>query len=200
MVYQLVPMENAKADNEASFRTIMAKFAYGHAGSAGVYLDEENRRRLNNIKLAHVNAALSLSGTGHPEMARQVLEQFDKNVSEENFPYGMTTNLGNRHDVISAQFLQACYQAQDAPLAVKVSRSLRQDLTEQMSYYKSLGDGTWGDEILAREAYQVLQGKPSQLSDQQSVFAADILSSFQLLQQLDLWEKKSLETGLLRKQ
>ena len=72
-------------------------------------------------------------------LPRNILEHFDKNVRESNFPYGMTSNRGNQQDAISTDFLQACYIAGDITLAKKVEASLKKDLQQQMRYYKSLG-------------------------------------------------------------
>jgi len=119
-----------------------------------------------------------------------VLEHFDQHVLESNFPYGMTTNQGNRHDLISAQFLQACYEAGDLNLARKISASLRKDLQEQLVYYNALGETHLTNEQLANEASILLQNKGNNLSDKQIPFASDILSSYQVLRQLDEWEKQ----------
>ena len=35
---------------------------------------------------------------GKKDSARKVLEHYDQNVLESNFPYGMTSNQGNMHD------------------------------------------------------------------------------------------------------
>ncbi|HTQ26556.1 MAG TPA: DUF2723 domain-containing protein [Puia sp.] len=195
MVYRLVPVENDKIDNGTAYNNIMQKFAYGNADRKGVYYDEENRRRMNYIKQAHAALAISLAKAGRKEMARQVLEHFDQHVSGDNFPYGMTTNLGNRHDVISLEFLEACYLSDDMKLAAKVAGSLRKDLREQMIYYQSLGETNMTDEQLAQNAWQVLQGKGGNLSDKQLSFASDIVSSYQMLKQMDDWEKQAKQHG-----
>ncbi len=190
LAYRLVPVENQQVDNETAFKNIMEHFAYGNADKKGVYYDEENRRRLNIIKLAHAQLAMSLVQAGKKELAKQVLEHFDQHVLEGNFPYGMTTNIGNQHDVISFQFLQACYQAGDLNLIAKVSASLRKDLREQMAYYHSQGEDQWSDEQLATHAYLQLQSKANNLSDRQIPFASDIVSTYQILRQMEEWEKQ----------
>jgi hypothetical protein len=190
MAYRLVPVENGQVNNETAYNNIMKKFAYGNADKRGVYFDEENRRRLNNIKLAHAQVALSLAREGKQVQAREVLNQFDQLVNSSNFPYGMTFNQGNRHNAISIQFLQACYASGDMNLARKVAGSVRKDLEQQMRYYQSLGDGNYDPESLAANAYQYLQGKGGDLSDRQLEFAYDILSSYQLLKQVDEWGKQ----------
>jgi hypothetical protein len=192
LIYRVVPVENDKIDHEASYKNIMEHFAYGNASKKGVYYDEENRRRMNIIKLAHAQLAINLAQRGKPDLAKKVLEHFDEQVLESNFPYGMTTNLGNRHNLISAQFLQACYMAGDLTLASKVERSLRKDLQQQLNYYQSLGDGQVSNEQMTNDAYQLLQGKGGNLSDKQIPFASDILSSYQVLKQLDEWDKQFL--------
>ncbi|MBN9037827.1 MAG: thiamine phosphate synthase, partial [Rhizobiales bacterium] len=90
--YQLVPVLNGNVDNDVAYKTIMEKFTYGNASTPGVYYDEENRRHLNSIKFAHAQIAMSLVDAGKKDSARKVLEHFDQNVLESNFPYGMTSN------------------------------------------------------------------------------------------------------------
>ena len=193
--YQLVPVENPNprsadaVDNDVAYKTVMEQFAYGGAGTPGVYFDEENRRHLNTIKFAHAQIAESLVAAGKKDSARKLLEHFDQNVLQSNFPYGMTSNQSNLHDYFSFRFLEACYTSEDWALAKKVDGSLKKDLEQQMRYYKSLGDITQ-DEQLAVNAQMLLQGKGGNLSDRQAEFAQDILSSFQMLMQLTDWEKQ----------
>jgi hypothetical protein len=193
--YQLVPVENANprsadnVDNDVAYKTIMEKFAYGGANTPGVYYDEENRRHLNSIKYAHAQLAESLAAAGKKDSARKILEHFDQNVLQSNFPYGMTSNQSNLHDYFSFRFLEACYSSEDFALAKKVDASLKKDLDQQMRYYKSLGDNM-ADEQLAINAQMLLQGKGGNLSERQTEFAQDILSAYQMLMQLTEWEKQ----------
>ncbi len=196
LAYQLVPIENPDSrnadavDNDAAYKTVMEKFAYGDAATPGVYYDEENRRHLNSIKYATAQLAQSLADAGKKDSARKVLEHYDQNVLQSNFPYGMTSNQGNMHDIFSLHFLGACYSAEDWALAKKVNASIKKYLEQQMRYYKSLGDNM-NDEQLAINAQMVLQNKGGNLSDVQAEwFAQDIISTFQLLMQIDQWEKQ----------
>ncbi|HXB05742.1 MAG TPA: DUF2723 domain-containing protein [Puia sp.] len=193
--YELVPVENPSnhdadaVDNDVAYKTIMEKFAYGNAGTPGVYYDEENRRHLNTIKFAHAQLAESLVAAGKKDSARKVLEHFDQNVLQSNFPYGMTSNQSNLHDYFSFRFLEACYTSEDWSLANKVATSLKKDLDQQMRYYKSLGDNMT-DEQLAINSQMLLQNKGGNLSERQMEFARDILSSYQMLMQLGEWQKQ----------
>ena len=183
MSYELTPIADNPVDNDVAYNTIMQKFQYGHAGTPGVYFDEENRRRLNAIKVAHVQVAQSLIEAGRKADARRILEQYDNNVDAGNFPYGETTNLGNMDNRYSLFFLEDCYAAGDDPLAAKVAASMTKDLQQQLQYYQSLGENTTDDQ-LAVNAQQAMQGKPNNLSDRQQAFAADIVTSYQFLLQI----------------
>lgn len=189
LTYQLVPVADSRVDNDVAYHTVMEKFRYGNAATPGVYFDEENRRRLGIIKFAHIELAESLLAVGRKEEARKVLEQYDRNVNIGNYPYGMTTNLGNVDDRYSTFFLEACYAAGDAALTAKVSASLKKDLRQQMEYYRSLGD-PMTDEQLAINAQLLLQGKGGSLTDRQLPFASDIVSSYQMLLQIDEMERR----------
>ena len=191
MAYQLVPVADQRVDNSTAYNTVMQKFSYGNAAKPGVYFDEENRRRLNVIKQAHAELAASLIAAGRKDEARKVLQHYDAGVSEANFPYGMTCNLGNADNQTSTWFLQDCYEAGDYALAAKVAASIKKDLQQQMAYYQSLGDGPpMTDEQLAISAQQALQGKGSGLNDRQLNFATDILSSYRLLMMIDQMRQK----------
>ena len=190
MTWRLVPVENNAVNNDVAYKNIMEKFAYGRKNSkCTVYMDEENRRRMNYIRLAHAQVAISLAQAGRKQEARNILEHFDQNVNEKDFPYGMTANRGNQHNAIASQFLQACYLAEDFSLAKKVAASLKKDLQEQMKYYSSLGDGQMNEDQMVNTAYSLLQGKGGEMPARQVSFAYDIVSSWQLLAQLDSWQK-----------
>jgi hypothetical protein len=191
---RLVPVESKNSNfgfynNEVAYKNMMEKFGYGNAITPGVYYDEENRRHLNTLRAAHAQLALSLIDAGKKDSARNLLEHFDKNVQESNFPYGMTSNRGNQHNRISMSFLLASYESGDQALAAKVAASVKKDLTQQMRYYNSLGE-SMSNEQLAINAQMVMQGKGGNLSEKQAGFANDILSSFQMLMQLDDWSKQ----------
>jgi hypothetical protein len=194
MIYRLVPVmnknETPNVNFEAAYANMMQKFRYGAANKKGIYYDEENRRRLNYIRLAHAQVAMSLINAGQKNKARQLLEHFDRQYNAKDYPYGMTCNRGNQHNAISLQYLQACYYAGDKNLATKIDASVRKDLHQQLQYYISLGDGHASEEKVAGNALALLRNQSSDLGDRQVPFANDILSSYQLLNQLDIWQKE----------
>jgi Protein of unknown function (DUF2723) len=191
---RLVPVESKNAqfgfyNNAVAYKNMMEKFSYGNAITPGVYYDEENRRHLNTLRAAHAQLALSLIDAGRKDSARNLLEHFDRNVYEPNFPYGMTSNRGNQQNRISMSFLLACYESGDLDLAKKVAASVKKDLTQQMRYYNSLGENA-SNEQLAVNAQMTKQNKGGNLTDRQGAYVDDILSSYQMLLQLDEWEKQ----------
>ena len=188
LAYRLVPVENSIAENDIAFKNIMEKFVYGNADKKNVYFDEENRRHLNSIKLAHATLAKNLINSNKNDSARKVLQKFDRAVSIENMPYGMTSNRGNFHNSISVEFLEAAYRSGELALARKIHASLKKDLEQQLNYYRSLGEDGMNNEQMAMQAAAILNNRAGVLSEKQSPFAYDIITSYQFLQQMSQWE------------
>lgn len=194
MTYRLVPVlnkgENTNVNTEAAYANMMNRFKYGAGKKSGIYYDEENRRRLNYMRLAHAQVAIGLAGAGKKDKAVQLLRHFDEEYDSRDYPYGMACNRGNQHNAISLQYLQACYLSGDRTLAAKVDASVRKDLQQQMRYYGSLGNRQTNEENIASNALAILRNETSDLADRQVEFANDILSSYQLLRQMDEWKKE----------
>ena len=139
LTYRLVPVANKEVNEDWVYDKMMKKFVFGNANVPGVYFDEENRRHLNSIRYAYAKAAGNLADNGKKEQAKQMLEKCDKGMLDENMSYGMVSRY-QQHDGISFQFLEACYKAGDTILAEKVTRSLKKDLEQQMTYYNNLDE------------------------------------------------------------
>jgi len=190
---QLVPVEPKDPNyggynDDLSYTNMMTKFGYGNANIPGVYYDEENRRHLNTLRAAHAQLALSLIDDGKLDSARNLLEHFDSQVLESNFPYGMTSR-DNEQDHISMSFLLACYRSHDQKLAAKVAASIRNDAGQQLRYYNSLGESQPNDQLdINAQLYK--QGKGGNLDEQQQNFVNDILAAYQMLQEIDQWGKQ----------
>ncbi|MFZ1368756.1 MAG: DUF2723 domain-containing protein [Ferruginibacter sp.] len=149
LTYRLVPVQNTDPNatpvNDGwAYDKMMTKFASGNADKPGVYFDEENRRHLNSIRMAYAVAAQDLAQKNKKEEARKMLNKVDKMMLEENFPYGMVSR-NQQQNYISLLMLQASYSAEDTVLAAKITRSLKKDLEQQISYYNSLSDDRLGN-------------------------------------------------------
>ena len=198
--YRLVPVVNSIAAGDVAYKNVMEKFRYGNASHPGVYFDEENRRHINSLRLAHATLAKFLVSENRKDSAKKVLRKYDESVLESNVPYGMTSNRANFHNSVSADFLEAAYGSGDMELAKKVNQSLKKDLDQQMAYYRSLGESDMDNQQLAVQAASMLNNQGTRLSDKQLTFAYDILSTYQILDHLAQLEKdynvvgKSIET------
>ena len=149
LTYRLVPVQNTdpnatQVNDGWAYDKMMTKFASGNADKPGVYFDEENRRHLNSIRMAYAVAAQDLAQKNKKEEARKMLNKVDKMMLEENFPYGMVSR-NQQQNYISLLMLQASYSAEDTVLAAKITRSLKKDLEQQISYYNSLSDDRLGN-------------------------------------------------------
>jgi hypothetical protein len=139
LTYRLVPVLNSQVNDGWAYDKMMNKFVSGNADKPGVYFDEENRRHLNTIRAAYASAALDLAQKGKKDEAKKMLNKVDKMMLEENFPYGMVSR-NQQHNYISHLLVQAAYVAGDTVLAAKITKSLRKDLQQQLSYYASLSE------------------------------------------------------------
>ena len=139
LTYRFVPVINSEVNNDWVFDKMMNKFVFGNCNKPGVYYDEENRRHLNTIRQAYASAAINLAQSDRKEDARKMLEKCDKMMLEENFPYGMVSRY-QQHNYYSSLMLRAAYMSDDTTLAQKISKSLKKDLEQQLSYYASLDE------------------------------------------------------------
>jgi hypothetical protein len=141
LTYRLVPVlnTNSEVNDKWAYDKMMTKFASGNADKPGVYFDEENRRHLNSIRMAYATASLDLAQKNKKEEARKMLNKADKLMLEENFPYGMVSR-NQQQDYISMLMLQAAYASEDTVLAARITRSLKKDLEQQVSYYNQLDE------------------------------------------------------------
>ena len=189
MTYQLVPMEGKAVNTEVAYKNIMTKFTFGNAKNPNVYFDEENRRHLNSMRMTIAQVAQSLVAEGKTDSAQQILRKMDSETSEKSFPYGMTSNRGNQHNYFSYLFLQACYASGELNLAKKVSSSVKKDLKQQLSYYKSLGEPMSDDQFMVN-AESAYQNKPHNLSNKQMSFVQDALTCYQLIGIMEKMEQE----------
>lgn len=139
LTYRLVPVFNDEVNEDWVYNKMMTVFASGNADKPGVYFDEENRRHLNSIRMAYAVAASNMARENKKEEAKKLLNKVDQMMLEENFPYGMASR-NQQQNYISLLMLQASYEAGDTVLASKITRSLKKDLEQQLSYYAALDD------------------------------------------------------------
>ena len=167
LTYRLVPVKNADVNRNWAYDVMMNKFAFGGANKPGTYFDEENRRHLNTLRMQYAQVAGNLAENGKLKEASDLLEKCDKNMLQQNFPYGMASRR-EQQDQISGQFLLACYRAGDTTLAKKVADALRTDLEQQVMYFNSLDENR--QQYLAYDN-QIVQQMLQQLQAMEQYFS-----------------------------
>ena len=139
LTYRLVPVKNSEVNQDWVLDKMMNKFVFCNADKHGVYYDEENRRHLITIRQAYAMASLNLAQSNRKQEARKMLDKCDSMMLQENFPYGMVSR-GQQHNYVSMIMLQAAYLSEDSTLVNKISKSLKKDLQQQLTYYASLDE------------------------------------------------------------
>ena len=133
-----VPVANDVPVNTAKmFDNLMNKFAFCSADVKGVYFDETNRNMLQQLRNSYARLAIDLAAKGDKTRALHVLDTMDRNIKEENFPYGMTSP-GNFHNINAMQVAYAYYLAGNPEKAGAISQKIIKDCEQQIAYYQSL--------------------------------------------------------------
>ena len=176
LTYRLVPVKNSEVNGKWAYDVMMTKFQFGNANVPGVYFDEENRRHLNTLRMQYSQVAMYLADHGQMSQAKDLLEKCDKNMLQQNFPYGMASR-GQQQDRISAQFLYAAYLAGDTVLAKKVADALRTDLEQQIMYFNSLNDDQQAnlayDNQIVQQTLQQLQAMEQHFTKPEQVISPE---------------------------
>jgi hypothetical protein len=181
---RLVPYTTPGLNKDWMYDKLVNKFVFGNANTPGVYFDEENRRHLMGIRQSYAQLASYLADIGNKDSARAVLNAVDKGISDKNFPYGMTASRGNSYNIISRLLLEACYKSDNTEMAKRISSQMEKDLSQQLTFYKSLGDVEMNDNELMRNVSLAMKGEASNFTDKQMSFVQDMGSSLQLLNDL----------------
>ncbi len=102
LAYRVVPLDSAATlpgevgsiDSRTMYDNVMNKFRWGNASDPGVYLDENNRRMLNNFRRMFGLLAISLIDDGDSVKAEKALERGLEVIPENKIPldyYSMST-------------------------------------------------------------------------------------------------------------
>ena len=176
--HRLVPViDPDKINSRASYEVIKNKFAFGNANIKGVYFDEENRRHLLGIRQSIAEAAGALSNEGQNEKAKELLNLVDKNMLEENLPYGLLSRY-NQHDYTSFLLLEVAYKCGNKEVANKIKTSLAKDLQQQLAYFANVGDMSVSELLQATQ--ELLMNKGDNLTNAQKNMFTEIRQAIAL--------------------
>ena len=98
LAYRLVPIKYPENDNpnilgsigtDIMYENVMEKWAWGGMDDVenGIYMDENNRRMVTNVRLQMSNLAETLLKEKDPERALNVLDEILRGTPKENVPY-----------------------------------------------------------------------------------------------------------------
>jgi len=161
LAYRLVPLKYPKNENpnilgsigtDIMYDNVMNRWVWGNMDDLehGIYMDENNRRMVTNIRLQMSNLAETLMAEGEADKAVDVLEELLRAMPHENVPFGRVTMP------VAESFLQLSADESVAPVAAKLSPSRRdsvwhkaQELSdflmgmqeERVAYFTSLEPG-----------------------------------------------------------
>ena len=124
---------------DSMYHNLMNDFAFGNTNKKGLYLDEENRRHITNLRALYGEAAGNMADKGRKQEAQQLLDKVEAGISAENLPYGMTSRY-NSHNQMTLIYLEGAYKAGKTELAEKIRQAVRKDLEQQRRYYNYIRD------------------------------------------------------------
>ena len=138
LAYRLVPVKSPASDNpnaiggvatDLMYNNIMEKWGWGGMDNVeeGIYMDENNRRMVTNIRLQMANLAEALIAEGKGEMALATLEKVIDVTPKENVPYTRVM-LPIQENLA----LLATADSMKSPLGEDWSPELRERATERL--------------------------------------------------------------------
>ncbi len=137
LAYRLVPIRTPQGANpnllgrvntDTMYNNLMNRFAWGGMENNDIYMDENNLRMTNNMRLQFSNLADALITEGKNEKAKEVLDRCMQVMPEKNIPYGR----------IMLSISDGYYKIGDFESANKISRRLFDIYEENLNYYISL--------------------------------------------------------------
>jgi hypothetical protein len=138
MAYKLVPIKNntdviqkiGRIDSDILYDNIMNKFVWGNIENEKVYLDENNRRMLMNVKNNFSRLAEVLLSENKIDSAIAVLDKCIELIPNEKVPYNYYNLL------IAEQY----YNAGEDEKANKIISTLAEATEQEINFYWSLSE------------------------------------------------------------
>ena len=158
LAYRFVPLKYPKNENpnilgsiglDIMYENVMEKWAWGNMDDLehGIYMDENNRRMVTNIRLQMSNLAETLLKAGDPARAIAVLDELLRATPKENVPYSRVmmpvaeTYLQLAADTTVAPQTRSLSQAQRDhawAMAQEVTNHFMKMQEDQVAYFTSL--------------------------------------------------------------
>lgn len=138
LAYQLVPIKSPKSPNpnmfgsvntERMYENVMEKFEWGGMDSEGqIYMDENNIRMTNNIRLQFANLAEQLIDEEKIDMAKDVLDKSVEVMPHHNVPF----------DRLMVPIIQNYYRVGEDEKANEILGILFDKTADEFEYFMSV--------------------------------------------------------------
>jgi hypothetical protein len=141
MAYRLVPIKTPQqggnlgyVDSDILYDRLMKRFSYGGIDNPKVYLDENNRRMLMNIKNNFVQLALQLEAEQKWDKVKEVVHRVNTLIPDKIVPY-------NYYNLLMVEPL---YKAGDVKGATEMIETLWISNFAELKYFLTLGENFTG--------------------------------------------------------
>lgn len=135
LAYRIVPVftkpvgyVSGYEDTDAMYNNIMHKFKWGNVKDPKVYVDENNRRMLTNMRNNFQRLAEGLLREGKNSQCIEALDKCTEEIPAVKVPY----------DYFSVQIAQLYLKAGAKDKAMKMIREMSDDFANELKYYFSL--------------------------------------------------------------
>ena len=157
LAYHLVPISHEASPNpnlmgsvnaDVMYDNIMTKFKWGGMDGKQIYMDENNRRMTNNLRLQFANLADQLIQEEKIEKAKNVLDKAVEVMPDRNVPF----------DRLMLPIIENYYKIGEADKANEILLNLFDKYEDEFEYYASL-DPEWAIQMRQniQMAYAILQ-------------------------------------------
>ena len=139
LAYRLTPIFHADYDrdnmsggvnSELMYENVMHKFLWGNIDTKDIYLDENNRRMVTNLRMQMNNLAEQLIIENKMHKAVAVLNKSINSLPEKNAPYDQPQ--------IMWQTAELLFKAGDLQTATKLAERVFELNNQMLDYYQSL--------------------------------------------------------------
>ena len=135
MAYRIVPIETGPSDlslgrieTRIMYDNMMNKFKWGNVTDPDVYLNENNRRMLSNLRNSFGRLGLALIAEGKMDSARIVLDQCMEIVPNDRVPFNFW----------AVALADAYYKLGDTEKANQIVEQISVIFEEELTYYFSI--------------------------------------------------------------
>lgn len=130
--YRIVPIlsngdsfQKGIVETEIMYNNVMNKFKWGNVKEPGVYVDENNRRMLTNLRNNFQRLAEALLDEGRHDDAVRVLDKCMEEIPVGKVPY----------DYFALQIAQVYLKAGEIEKAKTMVREMSKEFTDELNYY-----------------------------------------------------------------